>query len=133
MPAFAIGLFVCFMPTPGHTLMAALLALGFRINIPVAALTTWVSNPVTMGPMYYFAYRLGHKLLDTPLQNFQFEMSWDWVSHTFVTIWQPMLLGCFILGVFAAVVGYFTLDWFWRSSITDYKLRKRDNRRERES
>jgi uncharacterized protein (DUF2062 family) len=133
VPAFAIGLFVSFMPTPGHTLMGALLALGFRINIPVAALTTWVSNPVTMGPMYYFAYRLGRSLLDSPLQEFQFAMSWDWVSHTFVTIWQPMLLGCFILGISAAIVGYFTLDWFWRSSITTYKLRKRDNRRERES
>ena len=58
VPAFAIGLFVAFMPTPGHTLTGALLALGFRVNIPVAALATWVSNPLTMGPMYYFAYRL---------------------------------------------------------------------------
>ena len=132
VPAFAIGVFIAFLPTPGHTLMGALLALAFRVNIPVAALATWVSNPVTMGPMYYFAYRLGRYLLGTPLQEFQFEMSWDWVMHTFVTIWQPMLLGCFILGVLAAVTSYITLDLFWRSSIADYKTRKRKSRRDRE-
>ena len=133
VPAFAIGIFIASLPTPGHTLMAALLALAFRVNIPVAALATWVSNPVTMAPMYYFAYRLGRFLLNTPLQEFQFEMSWDWVTHTFLTIWQPMLLGCFILGVLAAVVGYIALDLFWRSSIADYKTRKRNSRRDRES
>ena len=133
VPAFAIGLFIAFMPTPGHTLMGALLALAFRVNIPIAAIATWVSNPLTMGPMYYFAYRLGRNLLKTPLREFQFEMSWDWVSHTFVTIWQPMLLGCVILGIAAAVVGYITLDLFWRSSIANYKNRKRNSRRDREN
>jgi hypothetical protein len=133
VPAFAIGLFIAFMPTPGHTLMAVLLALGFRVNIPVAAIMTWVSNPVTMGPMYYFAYRLGRRLLDAPLRQFQFEMSWDWVTHRFVTIWEPLLLGCIILGAISAIVGYVTLDLIWRSSIADYKLRKKDSRRDRES
>jgi uncharacterized protein (DUF2062 family) len=133
VPAVAIGIFIAFLPTPGHTLMGALLALALRVNIPVAALATWVSNPVTMGPMYYFAYRLGRYLLRTPLQEFQFEMSWDWVTHTFLTIWQPMLLGCFILGVLAAVTSYITLDLFWRSSIADYKTRKRNSRHDRKS
>ena len=46
VPAFSIGLFVAYMPFPGHPLFAALLALLFRVNIPVAALTTFVSNPL---------------------------------------------------------------------------------------
>jgi len=81
-----------------------------------------------MGPMYYFAYRLGRTLLDTPHRNFEFELSWVWLTHTFVTIWQPMLLGCVLLGSAAAVVGYVTLDLLWRSSIADYKARKRSTR-----
>jgi len=125
-------LFIAFLPTPGHTLMAVLIALAFRVNIPVAALSTWVSNPLTMAPMYYFAYRLGRYLLNTPLREFQFEMSWEWVTHTFVTIWQPMLLGCFILGMVASVIGYIVLDLFWRSSIADYKTRKQKDRRDRQ-
>ncbi len=133
VPAFALGLFISFLPTPGHTLMGALAALGLRINIPVAALSTWASNPLTMAPMYYSAYRLGRSLLDTPLRKFKFEMSWDWVSNTFVTIWQPMLLGCVILGIVAAVVGFISLDLLWRSSIANYKTRKQKSRYDRQA
>ena len=133
VPAFSIGVFVAFLPTPGHTVMGALLALAFRVNIPVAALATWVSNPVTMFAMYPAAYQLGRRLLHTPLRDVQFDLSWDWVTHTLVTIWQPMLLGCVIMGTAAAVVGYVALDLFWRSSIADYKTRKRKSRRDREA
>ena len=133
VPAVAIGFFVAFMPTPGHTLTGILLALLFRVNIPVAALATWVSNPVTMAPMYYFAYRVGSGLLKTPLREFEFELSWDWLTHTFLTIWQPMLLGCVILGSAAAILGYVTLDLFWRSSIANYKSRKKNRRHNKDA
>jgi len=132
VPAFALGVFIAFMPTPGHTLTGALLALALRVNIPVAALTTWISNPLTMGPIYYLAYRLGQSLLGTPLRQFEYEMSWSWVSNTFMTIWQPMLLGCILLGATASVVGYIALDLLWRSSIVNYKSRKRNSRRDRQ-
>jgi uncharacterized protein (DUF2062 family) len=128
VPAFALGLFIAFMPFPGHTLMAILMALALRINIPVAAISTWVSNPATMGPMYYLAYKLGSLLLDADEKQFGFEMSFDWVSHTFVTIWQPMLLGCVLLGAAAAITGYVTLNVVWRISVANYKLRKRRQR-----
>jgi uncharacterized protein (DUF2062 family) len=133
VPAFSLGLFIAFLPTPGHSLMGALSALALRVNIPVAALSTWVSNPLTMGPMYYFAYRLGRRLLGAPQRDFKFELSWDWVTHTFVTIWQPMLLGCILLGCAAALVGYAALDGFWRLSIADYKTRKQKSRRDRDN
>ena len=133
VPAFALGLFIAFMPFPGHTVTAILLALGLRVNIPVAAVSTWVSNPATMVPMYYFAYQLGSYLLGWELQPFGFEMSFDWVAHTFVNIWQPMLLGCVLLGAALAIVGYAVLDILWRMSLADYKMRKRAKRRDRES
>jgi len=133
VPAFAIGLFVAFMPFPGHTLMAALAALALRVNIPIAAVSTWVSNPATMFPMYYFEYQLGSKILGWELQPFGFEMSIDWVTHTFVNIWQPMLLGSALLGAAAATVGYVTLDLFWRLSLAKYKERKRSDRKDRGS
>ncbi len=129
VPAFALGLFVAFMPFPGHTLTAALLALALRINIPVAAVTTWVSNPATMVPMYYFAYQTGSKLLRMEVQPFGFEMSFDWVTHTFVNIWQPMLLGSVLLGSITALLGFVALDGLWRWSVSRYKTRKRGLRR----
>ncbi len=133
VPAFAIGLFVAFLPFPGHMLISALGALALRVNIPVAAVCTWVSNPLTVGPIYYFAYRLGVNILDIPAQPFDMELSLDWVTHTFVTIWQPMLLGCVLLGAAAALVGYGALDLLWRVSIGNYKARKREIRRNSES
>jgi len=133
VPAFALGLFVAFLPFPGHTLIGALLALALRVNIPVAAVSTWVSNPLTMGPLYYFAYRLGVTILDIPPKPFNFELSLDWVTHTFVNIWQPMLLGSVLLGSAAALVGYVVLDLLWRISIGNYKTRKQNIRRDSES
>ena len=129
VPAFAIGLFVSFMPFPGHTLMAALAALALRVNIPVAAVSTWVSNPATMLLMYPAAYQVGRAVLDTPPRDVSFDVSWEWVTHTFVNIWQPMLLGSVLLGAAAAVVGYVVLDILWRVSIARYKSRKRGDRK----
>lgn len=131
VPAVAIGLFIGYMPFPGHPLMAALTALALRVNIPIAALTTFVSNPVTMGPMYYLAHRLGRYLLGMEPEPFQFELSFAWVKESLVNNWQPMMLGCFLLGALLALIGYVTLDLFWRASLADYVSRKRLMRRMR--
>ena len=133
VPAFSLGLFIAFMPTPGHILMGALLALALRINIPVAAVSTLVSNPLTMGPMYYVCYQLGRYLLGTAPQPFEFELSIAWLGNQFLNIWQPMLLGCILLGSLASLVGYMALDLVWRASIADYLARRRARRRDQES
>ena len=132
VPAVALGAFFAFMPFPGHPLWAAFAALALRVNIPIAALTTFISNPLTIGPMYFFAYRLGAWLLGVPRKPFSIEMSFEWVTSTFVNIWQPMLLGCLLLGTASALVAYVTLDIVWRSSIGQYKIRKRKQRQDRE-
>ncbi len=133
VPAVALGAFVAFMPFPGHPLWAPFAALALRVNIPIAALTTFISNPLTMGPMYYFAYQLGALLLGVPEKPFAMEMSFDWVTHTLVNIWQPMLLGCLLLGSISALLAYVILDLVWRSSLGQYKSRKRAQRRDREN
>ena len=128
VPAFSLGLFIAFLPFPGHIITAVLTAVPLRINIPVATLSTFACNPLTVGPMYYFAYQFGAALLKIPEQPFEFEFSLDWVTHTFVNIWQPLLLGCVLLGAILALLGYVILDRVWRSSIADYKERKRRDR-----
>lgn len=125
VPAFSIGLFVGYMPFPGHALLAALLALAFRVNIPIAALTTFVSNPLTAGPMYFLAHRLGRFLLGMEPRPFEFELSLEWFLAGFAENWQPMMLGCFLLGSALSLVGYVTLDLAWRASIADYLSRRR--------
>ena len=128
VPAFSLGLFIAFLPFPGHMLTAALSAVPMRINIPVATLSTFACNPLTVGPMYFSAYHLGAVLLAIPEQPFEFEFSLNWVMESFVTIWQPLLLGCVLLGLVSALIGYVILDWLWRSSIANYKTRKRRDR-----
>lgn len=128
VPAFSLGVFVAFLPFPGHPLYAALAALALRVNIPVAALATFVSNPLTMGPMYYFNYRVGAALLSGSQTGFEFELSLDWVTNTFISIWQPMLLGSVLVGALAALFGFVLLDLVWRYSIASYKTKKRRNR-----
>ena len=128
VPAVAVGLFVAYLPFPGHPITASLLALALRVNIPVAALTTFVSNPLTIGPMYYVAHRLGIALLGMEPQPFQFELSLDWLQQSFASNWQPLMLGCLLLGTALSLVGYVVLDLFWRASLADYVSRRRDRR-----
>ncbi len=129
VPAFALGVFVGFMPFPGHLASSALLALALRVNIPAAAIATFISNPITMAPMYYFNYRVGLALLSMPPSPFEFDMSFAWVTDTFVLIWQPMLLGSVLCGALASLVALFGLDFIWRMSLASYKTKKRDKRR----
>jgi uncharacterized protein (DUF2062 family) len=128
VPAFSLGLAVAFLPFPGHFLVAVLAALALRVNIPVAALSTLVVNPLTVGPLFYLAYELGNTLLGIETGSFYFEFSLDWVQNVFTTIWLPLSLGCVLLGSAAAVIGFVGLDALWRYSVHDYKSKKRKNR-----
>jgi len=130
VPAFALGLFIAYLPFPGHMLAAALMALALRVNIPVAALATVVTNPFTMGPMYYVAFTVGQYLLRQEPRPFEFEMSFTWLLDRFVYIWQPLIVGGVLLGAILSLIGYIALDLLWRASISDY-LAKRRRRRKR--
>jgi uncharacterized protein len=125
VPAFSLGLFIAFMPLPGHFLIAALAALALRIHIPVAVVTTFISNPLTIGPILFLAYRIGLTLMGLSPQPFLFEFSFEWFTGRFLTIWQPLVLGCVLLGSLAAFVGYAVLDLLWRASLADYLAARR--------
>jgi uncharacterized protein (DUF2062 family) len=131
VPAAALGLFISYMPFPGHMLVAALMALVLRINIPVAVIATLLSNPLTVGRMYFFAYQFGEWLLGMEPRPFAFELSLRWMMDGFVTIWQPLLLGCVLLGALLSIVGYAVLDLLWRASVSDYLQQRRMRSRKR--
>ncbi len=128
VPAFSLGLAVAFLPFPGHFLAAALAALALRVNIPVAAFTTLLVNPVTVGPLFYFCYLVGAALLRIEPGPFSFELSLDWMANVFMSVWLPLSLGCVLVGSIAALIGFIALDGLWRYSLHDYKAKKRKRR-----
>lgn len=130
VPGFALGLFIAYLPIPGHILVAIVIAAVLGVNIPVAAISTLVANPLTMGPMYIAAFELGSRILGLPSRPFEFELSFAWLAERLVTIWQPLLLGCVLLGAVLAAIGYVGLDLLWRASISDYLERRRQRRRD---
>lgn len=57
---FAVGLFVALTPTVGIQMaLGAFIAHLFRANRALPVALAWISNPLTMGPLYYFNYRVG--------------------------------------------------------------------------
>ena len=110
----SIGLFCAFIPLPVHMIVAAAVAILFRVNLPLAVVLTWITNPLTFAPVFYFAYHLGSWLLRVPVQNIAFEFSVHWLQEIFVHIWQPLLLGCLILAMVSSLTGYFVTSLLWR-------------------
>lgn len=131
--AFALGLFIAFVPAPIHLFIAAALALFLRLNIPAAIAGTLLTNPLTAAPIYVSAYLLGSRLLGVPARPFTFEMSWSWWSTTLLPIWKPLMLGCLVLGTLTACAGYLLLTGAWRLSLVLKYHRRKSAGGERES
>jgi len=112
--AFAIGLFCSFLPIPFQMVLAAGLAIYFRVNLPMSVVLCWVTNPVTMVPMFYFAYKVGAWILGVPPNDFSFELSFEWLRSELIYIWKPFLLGCLICGSTLSLLGYYTINLLWR-------------------
>ncbi|BBC42366.1 hypothetical protein PDPE_1-03207 [Photobacterium damselae subsp. piscicida] len=68
--AFAVGLFMAFVPLPSQMIMAAGLAILFGVNLPLSVALVWVSNPITMPVLFYGAYKIGAWVMNTPICRF---------------------------------------------------------------
>lgn len=109
--AFSIGLFVAFIPAPGHMILAGLISILLRANLPIAVALVWIVNPLTMIPLFGFAYSIGAFLLGVPLSDLHFE----WAALRY--IWTPLLLGCFICGTVLSIAGNVGIRFYWRYSV----------------
>ncbi|MYM62710.1 DUF2062 domain-containing protein [Pseudomaricurvus sp. HS19] len=112
--AFLIGLFIAFLPIPGQMPLAALFAFWLRCNMPLAVALVWISNPLTMPPLFYATYELGRWLLGSPKMAFTIELSWEWLNTEFTRLWEPLLVGSVLTGVVMGTLGYVSIQLFWR-------------------
>lgn len=115
--AFALGLFMAFVPLPSQMIMSAGMAIFLGVNLPLSVALVWISNPITMPLMFYFCYKVGAKILHVPPQGFHFELSWDFLLEQMSTIGPPFLLGCLICGLVSSAIGYFGIRGIWRYSV----------------
>lgn len=130
----AIGIFIGLTPSVGvQTVMVLAVVLVtrrlFYFNASAAMASTYVSNPVTMLPMYYFWYHLGARFLPGYDANLQFDDllvfdGWaEWWTNMCALAAQvgiPMLLGALLTAPVGAVIAYFVTYFF----LTKYRARR---------
>jgi hypothetical protein len=109
-----IGLFCAFLPIPFQMLLAAVMAVASRCNLPMSVVLVWITNPITMAPMFYFAYRLGAWLLDMELEVEAIDLSWSWLSNNLGTIGYPLVYGSLVCGWVSGVTGMVVVRITWR-------------------
>ncbi|MBB5322460.1 DUF2062 domain-containing protein [Marinobacter oulmenensis] len=124
--SFLVGIWFCFIPMPFQMVAAAFFAIWFNANLPLSVALVWISNPLTMPPMFYFNYKIGAWILNRPVLAFDFELSWGWISERLVDIGIPLYLGSLIVATISACVAYLGIQYLWRRKIrTDWRERRK--------
>ncbi|GAA0731539.1 DUF2062 domain-containing protein [Sphingomonas japonica] len=131
----ALGVFVgIFLMIPGLQIAgAALLALPFRANVPVAAAMTFLSNPATTPFILYASVYLGNFLLGRSADASGFMALVDahagvgeWIGWLFSEAAPALLIGLTLIALVSAVVGYVVAVWVWRLRMAaKWRLRHR--------
>lgn len=142
----AVGLFFGILSPVAQILLGAIGSVMFRVNLPVAAFATLVTNPFTVPPIYYAAYRLGKWMLGGEAagdEDFDPEMigkladhqgdvgNWfttavDWVQG----VGPQLMLGLAVFATIAAVLGYVLVSVIWQLQAR-YRWRRRLQRLQR--
>ncbi|WP_154660069.1 DUF2062 domain-containing protein [Pseudomonas parafulva] len=112
--AMGVGLFAALIPLPLQMLLAAALAIPVRANLPIAVSLVWLTNPLTMPPVFFVTYMTGAWLLQVPPRTLPEELTFEWITDQLATVWQPFLLGSVVCGVVLGVAAYFTTLLYWR-------------------
>ena len=136
--ALFLGLIVAFLPLVGiQMLIVFFLALWFRANLPVIVAVQWVSNPFTMGPIYYADYKIGLAMMElfsiAPEPNPLLQPDYDWAHFelrdlgALLDTFPPMMLGGLALGSFIGLVVAVAYKWLAKWSKGPYASLGADN------
>lgn len=129
----ALGLFCGLVPGPMQMISAALLAILWRVNLPVAVFTTLYTNPFTIVPLYLLAHRIGLLVGGMPANatlpvfpelgwHDGFSQLWQWL----IDLGTPLLIGLPALAAGLSVLGYVTVRLGWRLYVLwQWRQRKR--------
>ena len=135
----ALGIFAGFIIPLGQIFLAAFLALPARANVPLAALVTFITNPLTFPFWAYVANRLGTVMLridaaaGSQATDELASGRWAWLLEMFEGAGITVLVtvfGFIVLALVGALVGYIVANIGWRV-LVGRKWARRTRRRDR--
>ena len=118
-----LGVFFGFLIPVAQILFSALFALLLRANLPVAAVATLVSNPLTYGPIFVLAYRTGSAILgEAPDAASEAAVAREaeedradpqtW-GERFGAVGRPLMLGLAVFAVVGGVTTWVLVNLMW--------------------
>jgi uncharacterized protein len=138
----ALGVFFGLLVPIAQIPLAAGAAIVMRANVPAAVASTLVTNPVTFGPVYYAAWRLGNGILDHPVGEGEARLlhtsepattpdeGWfSTLTRGVLGVGAPLMLGLATLAIAAGGATYALVSWLWYVKVV--LSRKRRQRRGR--
>jgi len=115
--ACLVGFFWAMIPMPLQMLASAACAVLLRCNLTMSVAIVWITNPLTMPPIYYTTYLFGTWLLGMPPVKRDFEMSMEWIERLAADSWMPLLVGSIAAGVILGIIGWASMQLMWRYSV----------------
>jgi len=120
--AVAAGLFCGLIPGPLQMLGAAICALVFRVNLPLALLVTLYTNPFTIVPLYVLAYQIGRLatgdnagFIEPPAFDMTHFIAWtEAMQQWMIVVGKPLGIGLVLLAIMLAIAGYVLTKAAWR-------------------
>jgi uncharacterized protein len=104
-----IGSVVAATPLLGVQLALGVpLAIAGRGNLLVVIALIFVTNPLTAGVFYPFAFLVGCRALGRPAGDFH------WTQGPWWHAGGPLLLGCALIGLVVGMAGYSAIRLVWR-------------------
>jgi hypothetical protein len=136
----ALGVFFGLLIPIAQIPFSAAAAVLMRANVPAAVASTLVTNPVTFGPVYYAAWRVGSAILDEPARAGVSppalpspvadarpgESGWQALKRSLLGFGKPLLLGLAIFAIAVGLATYLLVSWAWRLKVL---WRRRQRRR----
>ena len=120
--AVAAGMFCGLIPGPFQMLGAAICALIFRVNLPLAMFVTLYTNPFTIVPLYLLAYQIGRLATGDSAgfiapPDFDLAHAIDWIQSMLtwmIGVGKPLGIGLVLLAALLAIAGYVLTRAAWR-------------------
>jgi uncharacterized protein len=122
--AFCIGLFWAMIPMPFQMIPAAACAIFFRANMAFSIALVWISNPLTMPPLFYVQYRFGKWLTGTGASH-PMTLTWQSMRDNLSEIWLPLYAGALVSAMVLSVLAYWAIHGLWRWNLSRRWYRRR--------